>query len=112
MRIASVETESFPQGHRLNKTFSNGFLRRTRLQITTMHARPTKRERPSGSFETRSSRTGYWSALSCGSMENVSSSYFSSAQTLMVSDLRTSGIREEYPLVRHFPTTEVNDWDS
>ena len=75
MRIVSVETESSAQGHRSNKIFTNGFLHRTRPQITTMRARPTKRERPSGSFKTRSSRTGCWSALSCGFMENVGSFY-------------------------------------
>ena len=79
--ITSVETYSSAQGHRLNKIFTNGFLHRTRPQITTMPARPTKRERPSGSFETRSSRTGCWSALSCGFMENVSSLMFLQPQT-------------------------------
>ena len=111
-RIASAETESFAQGRRLNKTFTNGFLRRTRPQITTMPARPTKRERPSGSFETRSSRTGCWSVLSFGFMENVSFSYLFAAQNMTISELQNSGIREEHPLVCHFSTIEVNNWVS
>jgi hypothetical protein len=41
-------------------------------------------------------------------MENVRSSYITAAQNLMLSDLR-SGIREEHPLVRQFPTIVIDN---
>jgi hypothetical protein len=71
-RIPSVETEFSAQGRRYNKTFTNGFLRQTRPQITTLRARPTKREQPRGSFKARNSSTGCQSVLYCGFMENIS----------------------------------------
>ena len=69
-----VETESTVQGHRKSRTFTNGFLHQTRLQITSLRTRPTKRERPRGSFKARNLRTGCLLVLSCGFTENVRSS--------------------------------------
>ena len=56
--ITDAHAKASPQGTRSNRTFENGSPRRTRPQITTPHARPTKRELPRGSFKVLYSRSG------------------------------------------------------